>query len=105
MRLYITYSQLALASQLLLDRDLPCLVVQDAFLLGTISCDERSWGCVMSAVCGPKDAEWLLQAWNKTGNLVEAAVIEAGHLKFLIACPEWAKDDASVKTLIQKLIL
>src|SRR3989344_1954660 len=102
MRLYTTHTQLLYVSQFLLEKDVPCMVVHDALLLGVLACDRKSWGCVISSCFGEKEAECLLTVWNKTGNLVRAEMIKR-DMHYLLACPEWAKDDPFVQTLLRKL--
>lgn len=103
MRVYVTDTQLKTVSELLRRKDVACHVSIDAFALAREASTKKSWGCVLCPIFGPNDAGWLLQAWNRDADLVEAAIIHTSGIECLLACPRWAKEDPFVRILIRKL--
>lgn len=102
MRVYVT-SRDELLLGWLRNKDVSVQTADDAFALVRAASDKDSWGCVLCPIFGPNDAGWLLQAWNRHGELKEATIIRSAEIECLLACPPWALQDPFVRTLICKL--
>jgi len=104
MRLYSLYAHHKLLADFLVEKDIPCFVIDEAARATDLASHEKTFGCVICPIYGLNDIDWLLSAWNKHAkNLVQVGIVDVNNLKFLVACPSWAKDCEVVRELLVKL--
>ena len=103
MRVYIETSQLMKMYGFLQQKDVAVICGPDMFELVKLASDKKSWGVVICPIYGANDVRWLLDSWNRHGNLIQVEVVTSPTLDFVVACPPWASEDPFVRVLVRKL--